>query len=388
MAGRALRARLQRPLRHGHCVGRLHRFSAMAPRDLRPPRRPSPTTPTKTATGLELLSNRTPYLKQPRHPRGSGLAGRRPCSTNALKSEGGSRLLGREKPSSASSPRTPRFWASPPSWLRRCSRKAALARLGSRGKPWLSNRAGSSSCPSSAPFGATASDRDPRAWWRRGSPRLTSSARATSCSTRPSALVAEARLESSGRRDPSTGWGRSLGSAINAPRRGHAPQSDASAPGFGGRAGPRGHHRLSTGLQGLTSWPSKRTCARVRPRPSRGQRPLQRDAHRARSRPARRCSDRDPYLRGKEAPVGAEPKAAPAAPIDDDAFLKSVTGPPLGLQGAIRPLLASARGVDLSLVSLVIPLLVRRDVAPDALRALPPRRPEGSPTARRHPPEP
>jgi hypothetical protein len=75
-------------------------------------------------------------------------------------------------------------------------------------------------------------------------------------------------------------------------------------------------------------------------------------------------------LRGKEAPVGAEPKAAPPAAIDDDAFLKSVTALRSGSKEAIRPMLASARGVDLSLVSLVIPLLVRRDVAPDALRAL------------------
>jgi ATP:ADP antiporter, AAA family len=75
-------------------------------------------------------------------------------------------------------------------------------------------------------------------------------------------------------------------------------------------------------------------------------------------------------LRGEEVPEA--PVAPPAQPPDDDPLLRSITALRSGSKDRIRPILASAEGLDLALVGLVIPLLARRDVAADALRALRP----------------
>jgi AAA family ATP:ADP antiporter len=76
-------------------------------------------------------------------------------------------------------------------------------------------------------------------------------------------------------------------------------------------------------------------------------------------------------LRGDGAP---EPTSAPqvAAPPDEDALLLSVTALRTGSKDRIRSLLARPEGLDVALVGLVIPLLVRRELAADALRALRP----------------
>jgi AAA family ATP:ADP antiporter len=76
-------------------------------------------------------------------------------------------------------------------------------------------------------------------------------------------------------------------------------------------------------------------------------------------------------LRG-EAGSAPDAHAAPAA----DALLPSITDLRSGDRDRIRALLAPPRRLDHALVGHVIPLLVRRDLAPDAMRALRPLAPK------------
>jgi AAA family ATP:ADP antiporter len=75
-------------------------------------------------------------------------------------------------------------------------------------------------------------------------------------------------------------------------------------------------------------------------------------------------------MRGDPADAAPAPGAPP--PLDDDALLRRVTDLRSGSKDRIRSLLGRPEGLDRELVSHVIPLLVRRDLAADALRALRP----------------
>jgi ATP:ADP antiporter, AAA family len=77
-------------------------------------------------------------------------------------------------------------------------------------------------------------------------------------------------------------------------------------------------------------------------------------------------------LRGEGAPEAAPPPEAAAPPPPDDPMLRSMTELCSGSKDRIRALLARPEGLDVALVGHVIPLLVRRDLAADALRALRP----------------
>jgi MFS family permease len=80
-------------------------------------------------------------------------------------------------------------------------------------------------------------------------------------------------------------------------------------------------------------------------------------------------------LHGEGRPEAAPaPEAPPRA--EHDAVLSSVTDLRSGSKERIRILLGRPEGLDLALVGHVIPLLVRRDVAGDALRALRPLAPK------------
>jgi ATP:ADP antiporter, AAA family len=76
-------------------------------------------------------------------------------------------------------------------------------------------------------------------------------------------------------------------------------------------------------------------------------------------------------LRGEQAPEDV-PAPAAALPSDGDPLLRSVTDLRSGSKDPIRLLLGRPEGLDPALVGHVIPLLVRRELAGDALRALRP----------------
>jgi len=78
-------------------------------------------------------------------------------------------------------------------------------------------------------------------------------------------------------------------------------------------------------------------------------------------------------LRG-EAPLDASSEGEPL--VGDDPFLLAVADLRSNSKDRIRSLLARPEGQDPALVSHLIPLLVRRDVAPDVLRALRPLAPK------------
>ncbi len=77
-------------------------------------------------------------------------------------------------------------------------------------------------------------------------------------------------------------------------------------------------------------------------------------------------------LRGDSTASTASADPAVDSPPGDDPLLRDVADLRSGSKDRIRALLERPAGFDLALVGHVIPLLVRRDLAPDALRALRP----------------